>query len=76
MRSAVERQLLIVGEAISQLAKLDPGLTESIPEYQRIIAFRNILAHGYSAVDDATVWDVVDTKLQPLKDSIADLLKE
>jgi uncharacterized protein with HEPN domain len=31
-RSAVERQLMIVGEALARLAKADPGLAEQIPE--------------------------------------------
>jgi hypothetical protein len=39
-RAAVERQFEIVGEALSQLAKLDASLATRISEYRRIIAFR------------------------------------
>lgn len=63
LRLAVERAFLIIGEALSQLAKLDAALAAQISEYQRIIAFRNILIHAYAEVDDRIVWDVVETKL-------------
>jgi uncharacterized protein with HEPN domain len=46
LRSAVERQLQNVGEAIAQLARLDAETAARIPETRRIIAFRNILVHG------------------------------
>jgi hypothetical protein len=41
LRMAVERALTIIGEALSQLAKLDPALAGQLSEHQRIIAFRN-----------------------------------
>lgn len=49
-RSAVERQLLIVGEALNNLRKVDPETAEKIPELVRIIGLRNVLAHGYAVV--------------------------
>jgi uncharacterized protein with HEPN domain len=48
LRSAVERQLETVGEALAQQARTDPAAASQISEYQRIIAFRNILIHGYA----------------------------
>lgn len=67
IRLAVERGFEIIGEALSQLAKLDAALAVRISEYRRIIAFRNILIHGYAEVDDRLVWDVVETKLPVLR---------
>jgi uncharacterized protein with HEPN domain len=46
VRAAVERKFEVVGEALGQLARLDPELAARIPDYRRIIAFRNILIHG------------------------------
>ncbi len=63
LRSAVERQLEIVGEALAQLARTDPSTAAQIGEYQRIIAFRNILIHGYAEIDDRIVWGVLESKL-------------
>ena len=76
LRSAVERQFEIVGEATAQLAKLDRGLAARIGEHRRIVAFRNILTHGYADVDDRLVWDVVETKLPALRRDVERLLRE
>ena len=61
LRSAVERQFEIVGEAMNKLAGIDEGTARRITNFQRIIAFRNILIHGYADVDDNLVWNVVET---------------
>ena len=63
LRSAVERQVEIVGEALAQLAKVDLATASQIGEYQRIIAFRNILIHGYAEIDHRIVWNVLELKL-------------
>ncbi len=42
-------------------------------EYQRIIAFRNVLAHGYDVVSDAIVWDIVQSKLPVLRQELDEL---
>jgi uncharacterized protein with HEPN domain len=76
LRSAVERQLEIIGEALTQLARLDEPLASRITDYRRIIAFRNILVHGYAQVDDRLVWDVVQSKLPALRQEVTGLLEE
>ena len=76
LRSAVERQFEILGESLNQLSRLDPDVAEKIPELPRIVAFRNILIHGYASVDDRLVWGVVESRLEPLLDVIAALLSE
>ena len=67
LRSAVERQLEIVGEALAQLARIDPATASQISEYQRIIAFRNILIHGYLEIDHRIVWNVLELKLPTVR---------
>jgi uncharacterized protein with HEPN domain len=76
MRSAVERQFEIIGEAMAQLAKLDPALASRISNYQRIISFRNVLIHGYADVDNRLVWDVIKTNLPTLAREINTLLEQ
>ena len=76
LRSAVERQFEIIGEALAQLARLEQGLAERISDHRRIIAFRNILIHGYTQVDNRIVWDIVRSNLPILRQQVAELLQE
>ncbi|OPY05532.1 MAG: hypothetical protein A4E67_01883 [Syntrophaceae bacterium PtaB.Bin038] len=56
LRSAVERQFEIVGEALRQAIKLQPSIAQRVTDAARIIAFRNRLIHGYAFVSDEVVW--------------------
>lgn len=76
LRAAVERQFEIIGEALSKLARLDADLAARVSEHRRIIAFRNILIHGYADVDHRLVWDIVETKLPVLRSEIESLLAD
>jgi len=75
VRSAVERQLQIIGEALSQLARIDPRIASNVAELRRIIAFRNILVHGYAAIDYDTVWRLIEDKLPELQANLQALLR-
>jgi uncharacterized protein with HEPN domain len=74
LRSAIERQFELVGEAVSQLARLDPVLAARLTEYRRIIAFRNILIHAYATIDDRIVWGVIEGQLPQLRREVEALL--
>jgi uncharacterized protein with HEPN domain len=76
VRAAVERKFEIIGEALSQLAKRDPGLARRVPDFRDIIAFRNLLIHGYAVVNQDEVWDVVQTSLPKLREAVAAQLNE
>ena len=74
LRSAVERQLGIVGEALNKLATLDPATASAIDELPRIVGFRNVLVHGYATVDNRLVWRIVEDHLPSLLDRLEELL--
>ncbi len=74
LRSAVERQFEIMGEALGALRRVDPQTASLIAELPRIVAFRNLLIHGYASVDDRIVWGVVEGQLQPLIQTLTQLL--
>lgn len=73
-RSAVERQLEIIGEALNNLRKNDPATAAEIPNLNRIIGLRNILAHAYAVVDDSVVWSAAHSRVPELLLRINDLL--
>jgi uncharacterized protein with HEPN domain len=75
-RSAVERQFEIIGEALNQLSNADPSVAATIPDLRRIVAFRNVLIHGYAKIDDAIVWEVVETRLDVLLGRLRSLLED
>lgn len=59
LRSTVERQFEIAGEALAQLRQSDADTAERIPKLAQVVGLRNILIHGYVHVDNATVWRTV-----------------
>jgi uncharacterized protein with HEPN domain len=76
LRSAVERQFEIVGEALSRLRRDYPDVAARVPDLKRIVAFRNILVHGYAAIDRETVWRAVQENLPALRAVLSQLLSE
>jgi uncharacterized protein with HEPN domain len=76
LRSAVERQFEIIGEALSGLLRIAPELSARVTDARRIIAFRNRLIHGYASVADEVVWGVTEANLSVLKREINALADE
>jgi uncharacterized protein with HEPN domain len=74
--AAVERKFEIIGEALNQLSKAAPELADRIPKLSKIVAFRNQLIHGYSAVAHTVVWNTVQKSLPELLISVTRLLSE
>lgn len=74
LRQAVERNFEIIGEAIKRLAQHDPDAAAHIAQYPQIIAFRNVLIHGYDLVDHGLVWSTVQTQVPALLRDVTTLL--
>ncbi|KQV96209.1 hypothetical protein ASC91_01215 [Pelomonas sp. Root1237] len=73
LRSAVERQFLILGEALGRVRQLDPNLASRIADLNQAVALRNQLAHGYAEIDDAIVWGVVAGPLEQMLSELESL---
>jgi uncharacterized protein with HEPN domain len=76
LRSAIERQFEIIGEAMTRLNKCAPDIAARISDFRKIAGFRNVLVHGYDSIDDTISWGVVTTKLGSLKAELDRLLAE
>ena len=76
LRSGVERQLEIIGEALNRLRRTDRPTADRISEYEQVIAFRNVIAHGYDVIEDNVVWDFIHDELPPLHAQVIALLGE
>ena len=68
-KSAIERQLGIIGEAVKRIKDIDPQ--ELIQFHSDIIGFRNILIHNYDGIDDSIVWAIIKQDLTSLKEEVA-----
>lgn len=75
-QSAVERQLEIAGDALGQLRKLEPALFARIPDGDLIVAFRNVLAHGYATLDHRRVYDIAAHRAAELQKVLEKMLVE
>jgi len=76
LRSAVERQFEILGEALARALRLDPELQERLPASRGAIDFRDVIAHEYDALSAATVWDIARNELPALAiDAAAELAR-
>jgi uncharacterized protein with HEPN domain len=74
VRSAVEREFLIIGEAIVSLSRLEPELASQITHARLIVGFRNRLAHEYSVIDDEAVLRIAQRDVSVLRDECRTLL--
>ncbi len=74
LRSGVERQFEIIGESLNKLNRIDPDVAAVVPDLPKIVAFRNVLVHGYATIDSEIVWEVVSTRVSRLIDTLDRLL--
>jgi uncharacterized protein with HEPN domain len=72
-KSAVERQLGIIGEAVNKFSKEDINI--ELQNSREIVNFRNRIIHAYDSVDDSIVWAIRTNHLPILKKEIEKLIK-
>jgi uncharacterized protein with HEPN domain len=62
MRSAIERQLEIMGEAARRLSQTYREEHPEVP-WRQVIGMRNVLIHGYDDLDEELVWNAIGITL-------------
>lgn len=75
LRSAVERQIEIIGEAAGRLSD---GFRAAHPEipWSRIVAQRNVLIHDYGEIDHQRIWKLVIEYIPRLIEQVEPLIPE
>jgi hypothetical protein len=76
IRSSVEREFTIIGEALSQLSRRDGDLFVQIDQAPQIISFRNKLTHDYATINDRLVWGLIQDNLPVLLEQCTQLLSD
>lgn len=76
IRSAIERQLEVLGEALNRLRKYDAFTANRVPDLDRIIGMRNILAHEYGEIDYEIVWRAATVSIPALIPVLDELVQE
>ena len=75
IRSAVEREFIIIGEAVSTLAPSRSEGAAAISHARMIVGFRNQLAHEYATIDDETVCAIAQRDVPVLRRECVALLE-
>ncbi len=74
-RSAVERQLEIIGEAATAISET-VKLAHPEVDWQPIKRFRNVIVHEYFGLSRQIVWGVVQKELPVLKQQLLAILDD
>lgn len=73
-KRAVERNIEIIGEALSRILKHDPTII--ITNSRKIVDTRNRIIQGYDSVSDDVIWGILIRHLPILQTEIQELLGE
>jgi uncharacterized protein with HEPN domain len=71
-KSAVERQLIIIGEAVNNFQK-ESGV--EINSSVQIVNFINRIVHAYDSIDDSIVWVIMSRHLPELRKEVKNLME-
>lgn len=74
LKRAIERDLEIIGEAMSRIMKENQEI--EITHARRIVGLRNQIIHGYDTVSDENIWGIVMIHIPKLKEEIELLILE
>lgn len=73
IKSAVERHLSIIGEAINKFLK--ESLENELVYSRQIISLRNRLVHSCDNIDDRIIWTILSLYIIPLKEEVERKIK-
>lgn len=71
-KRAVERNIEIIGEAMTRILKIEP--TIKISDTRKIVDTRNRIIHGYDSVSEDILWGIIIRNLPTLDKEVKELL--
>jgi uncharacterized protein with HEPN domain len=74
MRRAIERDLIIIGEAMHDIVKVDHTRVMRIKNSRRVIELRNDVVHSYDDLANEKIWQFIWTELPYLRKEVSNIL--
>jgi uncharacterized protein with HEPN domain len=74
MRRAIERDLIIIGEAMHDIVKVDRTRVMRIKNSRRVIELRNDVVHSYDDLANEKIWQFIWTELPYLRKEVSHIL--
>lgn len=71
-KRAIERNIGIIGEAMSKILQLDPNIP--INNARNIKNTRNYIVHAYDTLEPHIIWNIVINEIPKLKEEVILLL--
>ena len=74
MRRAIERDLIIIGEAMHDIVKVDHTRVMRIKNSKRVIELRNDVVHSYDDLANEKIWNFIWKELPYLRKEVSHIL--
>ena len=72
---AVLLNLQIIGESVKNVPDEVRDRSPEI-EWRKIAGLRDLIAHAYFQIESGIVWDIIQTKIQPLQEAVSQISRE
>ena len=76
LQHQVERELIIIGEALVRLKNLHPEMAADITGADGYIGLRNVLNHQYPDIDQSAIWRTIESEIPVLISDVDALLSD
>ncbi len=74
LHRSIERAFEVIGEAAHKLHESDPGTARKLPNARGLVAFRNLIIHGYDRIDDERLLDTLERDVPELREAVRRIL--
>lgn len=74
MRRAIERDLIIIGEAMHDIVKVDHTRVMRIKNSRRVVELRNDVVHSYDDLANEKIWNFIWKELPYLRKEVSHIL--